>query len=110
MALALVCFLAGGMAHGVKNVLFRTLIHTRVPAAARGRAFATYNAARNAAELCALAAGGVVVGLAGPRTALAIAGAVPLAIGVAALLLLPRRPGAASRPAATRPAYASAQG
>ena len=95
MALALAGFLVGGLAHGAKNVLLRTLIHERVPEASRGRAFATYNAARNGAELAALGAGGVLVGLAGSQLALAVAGAVPLAIGVVTLLVItapaPRR-------------------
>ena len=54
----------GGTAHGVKNVVLRTLIHERVPEELRGRAFAAYNAARNGAELGALGAGGVLVGVA----------------------------------------------
>ena len=95
MALALAGFLVGGLAHGAKNVLLRTLIHETVPEASRGRAFATYNAARNGAELAALGAGGVLVGLAGSQLALAVAGAVPLAIGVVTLLVItapaPRR-------------------
>jgi MFS family permease len=95
MALALAGFLVGGLAHGAKNVWLRTLIHERVPEASRGRAFATYNAARNGAELAALGAGGVLVGLAGSQLALAVAGAVPLAIGVVTLLVItapaPRR-------------------
>ena len=81
-------FAVGGVAHGVKNVLLRTLIHERVPDSARGRAFAAYNAARNAAELGALGAGGLLVGAVGARPALLVAGAVPLAIGAAALLVL----------------------
>ena len=48
-------FFVGGIGHGVKNVLLRTLIQQRVPADAHGRAFAAYNAARNTAELGALA-------------------------------------------------------
>src|SRR5215208_481107 len=88
MALALAGFLVGGAAHGVKNVLLRTLIHESVPDAMRGRAFAAYNAARNGAEMGALVAGGVLVGLAGPQIALGVAGAVPLAIALGALALL----------------------
>jgi MFS family permease len=88
MALALAGFLVGGVAHGTKNVLLRTLIHERVPEASRGRAFAAYNAARNGAEMAALGAGGVIVGLAGSQVALAVAGAVPLAIGVVTLLVI----------------------
>jgi len=87
-------FTLGGIAHGVKNVLLRTLIHQRVPEALRGRAFAGYNAARNGAELGALGAAGVLVGAIGSQPALLLSGAVPLAIGVASLLLLApsRRP------------------
>jgi len=81
-------FALGGVAHGVKNVLLRTLIHERVPDALRGRAFAVYNAARNGAELGALGAGGVLIGAIGAQPALLLSGAIPLAIGVAALLLL----------------------
>ena len=40
--------------------MFRSLIHVRVPDELHGRAFA-YNGIRNAAELGALAAGGVLV-------------------------------------------------
>ena len=101
MALALAGFLVGGAAHGTKNVLLRTLIHESVPDAFRGRVFAGYNAARNGAELGALAAGGVVVGLAGSQIALALSGALPLAIAVAALgLILVRRPAPAELAAA----------
>jgi len=102
MALALGGFLVGGVAHGVKNVLLRTLIHVSVPEAMRGRAFAAYNAARNGAEMGALAAGGVVVGLAGPQIALGVAGAIPVAIALGALALL----GRGERAPAPRPAYA----
>ena len=69
-------------------MLLRTLIHERVPEASRGRAFAAYNAARNGAEMAALGAGGVIVGVAGAQLALALAGAVPLAIGIVTLLMV----------------------
>jgi MFS-type transporter involved in bile tolerance (Atg22 family) len=81
-------FTLGGVAHGVKNVLLRTLIHERVPESLRGRGFALYNAARNGAELAALALGGVLVGAIGSQTALLLSGAIPLAIGLAALLFI----------------------
>jgi MFS family permease len=81
-------FTLGGVAHGLKNVLLRTLIHERVPEALRGRSFAVYNAARNGAELGALGAAGVLIGAIGARPALLLAGAIPLAVGVASLLLL----------------------
>jgi MFS family permease len=83
-------FTLGGVAHGVKNVLLRTLIHDRVPDALRGRSFALYNAARNGAELGALGAGGVLIGVIGAQPALLLAGAVPLAIGLVSLLVLIR--------------------
>ena len=95
--LALIGFSFGGVAHGVKNVLLRTLIHERAPEALRGRAFAAYNGARNGAELGALVLGGIAVGALGARTALLLAGLGPAAIGAACLLLLinapPRRGG-----------------
>jgi MFS family permease len=85
---AFVGFTLGGIAHGMKNVLLRTLIHERVPDAVRGRAFAVYNAARNGAELGALGAGGVLIGAIGAQPALLLSGVIPLAIGVAALSVL----------------------
>ena len=81
---ALIGFAFGGVAHGVKNVLLRTLIHERVPDALRGRAFAAYNGARNGAELGALVLGGIAVGALGARVALLIAGLGPAAIGATA--------------------------
>jgi MFS family permease len=88
---ALIGFGLGGVAHGVKNVLLRTLIHERVPDALRGRAFAAYNGARNGAELGALVLGGIAVGALGARAALLLAGLGPAAIGAASLLLLVNR-------------------
>jgi MFS family permease len=85
---ALLGFAFGGVAHGVKNVLLRTLIHERVPEALRGRAFAAYNGARNGAELGALALGGLVVGAFGARAGLLASGLGPAAIGLTCLLLL----------------------
>jgi predicted MFS family arabinose efflux permease len=80
----------GGVGHGVKNVLARTLIAQRVPSALHGRAFAAYNGLRNGAELVALAAGGVLVAAIGARTTLALAGAMPV-LAVTAGLILHRR-------------------
>jgi MFS family permease len=85
-------FAVGGVAHGVKNVLLRALIHVHVPDALRGRAFAAYNAARNGAELVALGSAGVLIGALGAQTALLLAGLIPLAIGTGSLVVLaPRR-------------------
>jgi hypothetical protein len=88
LAVAFAGFTLGGVAHGVKNVLLRTLIRERVPDALRGRAYAVYNAARNGAEIGALVLAGVLVGAIGAQTALLLSGAIPLAIGVASLLLI----------------------
>jgi MFS family permease len=88
---ALIGFSLGGVAHGVKNVLLRTLIHERAPEALRGRAFAAYNGARNGAELGALVLGGIAVGALGARPALLLAGLGPAAIGATCLLLLIKR-------------------
>ena len=49
--LALAGYLFGGIAHGTKNVLARTLIHQRAPERLHGRAFAAFNGLRNGAEL-----------------------------------------------------------
>jgi MFS family permease len=111
LSVALAGFVVGGVAHGVKNVLARTLIHERVPDAMRGRVFATYNAARTGAELGALGLGGVAVGALGAQAALALSGAIPLAIGLAALALLTRRREAAHPTTTTRrTAYAHLEG
>jgi MFS family permease len=88
LAAAFAGFTLGGIAHGVKNVLLRTLIHERVPEPLRGRAFALYNAARNGAELGALVLAGVLVKAIGAQAALLLSGAIPLAIGVIALVFI----------------------
>jgi MFS family permease len=114
LAFALASFALGGVAHGAKNVLIRTLIHRRTPEHLHGRAFAAYGALRNTAELSALAAGGILVTAAGPRLTMAIAGTLPALLAVAALArtrraLSPRgrpapRPAAAPRPTPAPPA------
>jgi MFS family permease len=82
----LIVYALGGGAHGLKNVLIRTLIHERTPDRVHGRAFAAYNAMRNAAELTAMTGGGVLVSAIGPRATLAIAGGVPvLAVAISRL-------------------------
>ena len=83
-------FFIGGVGHGTKNVLVRTLIQARVPDAMHGRAFAAYNGLRNGAEMIALAAGGVAVAALGGRATLAIAGAVPTVVALVGLALYRR--------------------
>jgi len=86
----LACSLLGGLAHGLKNVMFRSLIHVRVPDHLHGRAFAAYNGIRNSAELGAFAAGGLLVALIGPRGTLAYAGGLSALAGALGLLALLR--------------------
>ena len=109
-AFLLACSLIGGIAHGVKNVMFRSLIHVRVPDQLHGRAFAAYNGIRNSAELGAFAAGGALVGAIGARGTLAYAGGLSALAGVVGLLWLLRmqRGWAASGPVGSRAATAGA--
>jgi MFS family permease len=110
LALAVAGFALGGVAHGVKNVALRTLIHQQVPEELRGRAYAAYNAARNAAELGALVAGGVLVGAIGARSALLISGAVPLSMSAIALVLRAAHNNLQIQPGQRRPLNAHQQG
>jgi MFS family permease len=85
LALAVAAFLVGGLAHGAKNVVIRTLLHEHVPEHIHGRAYAAYNGLRNVAELVAMLVGGVLVTGVGSRATLLVAGAVPALIGLACL-------------------------
>jgi MFS family permease len=85
LGLALVAYVVGGAAQGLKNVLVRTLIHERVPERLHGRAYAAYNGLRNGAELVALAGGGLLVTAVGARTTLLLAGALPVLAALAGL-------------------------
>ncbi|HYG96905.1 MAG TPA: hypothetical protein VD741_07320, partial [Solirubrobacterales bacterium] len=89
-AFYLACAFVGGTAHGVKNVMYRSLIHVRVPEDLHGRAFAAYNAIRNTAELGAFAAGGFLVTAIGARGTLAYAGGLSALVGLVGLLALLR--------------------
>lgn len=86
----LACSFVGGLGHGVKNVMFRSLIHVRVPERLHGRAYAAYNGIRNGAELGAFAAGGVLVAVIGPTGTLAYAGGLSALCGLIGLLALLR--------------------
>jgi MFS family permease len=83
-----VMYVVGGVGHGLKNVTSRTLIHTRVAPERHGRAFAAWNGVRNAAELGALAVGGVLVGALGARETLWLAGGLSALAGMAGLGVL----------------------
>ncbi len=86
----LACSFFGGLSHGLKNVMFRSLIHVRVPDHLHGRAFAAYNGIRNTAELGAFAAGGLLVAAIGARGTLAYAGGLSALAGALGLLALLR--------------------
>jgi MFS family permease len=90
-----VAYLVGGIGHGLKNVASRTLIHTRIAAERHGRAFAAWNGVRNAAELGALAVGGVIVGALGARETLWLAGGLSALAGLVGLAVLAGRRGRA---------------
>ena len=90
-----VAYLVGGIGHGLKNVASRTLIHTRIASERHGRAFAAWNGVRNAAELGALAVGGVIVGVLGARETLWLAGGLSALAGLAGLAVLAGRRGRA---------------
>ena len=90
-AVALLSFCVGGIGHGVKNVLVRTLIHDRVPDELRGRAFAAYNGIRNGAELIALLAGGLLLSVLAPRWILLLAGGISALVALVALVVARRR-------------------
>jgi Na+/melibiose symporter-like transporter len=92
-AFLLFCGLLGGLGHGVKNVMFRSLIHIRVPDHLHGRAFAAYNGIRNTAELGAFAAGGLLVATIGARGTLAYAGGLSALAGIVGIFALLRRYG-----------------
>ncbi len=88
-------YFVGGIGHGLKNVTSRTLIHLRVAPERHGRAFAAWNGIRNAAELGALAVGGLIVGALGARETLWLAGGLSALAGLVGLLVLAARRGRA---------------
>jgi MFS transporter len=109
-AFFLACSFVGGLAHGLKNVMFRSLIHLRVPGRLHGRVFAAYNGIRNAAEVGAFAAGGVLVTVIGPRGTLAYAGGISALAGLVGLLVLLRMYGGWASSAPIGPPAAAAGG
>jgi MFS family permease len=96
-------WIVGGIGHGAKNVLTRTLIQERVPEHLHGRVFAAYNGLRNGAELVALAAGGLLVAAIGARATLLFAGGIPVLTAIVGLALYRRR-GEAARESVAEPA------
>jgi MFS family permease len=105
LAWGCIWFLVGGVAHGLKNVLLRTLIHERVPAELHGRAFAAYNGLRNFAEIFSVMGGGVLVVELGARWTMFVAGLLPAIAGAVGLGIYAR----SRTPAETTPAAAAAE-
>jgi MFS family permease len=97
-------FLIGGIAHGTKNVVLRTVIHERVPAELHGRAFAAYNGLRNFAEIFSVMGGGALVVAFGARWTMFVAGLLPALAGLGGLALYAR-----SRLGREAPAAATAE-
>jgi hypothetical protein len=97
----IVCYFVGGVGHGLKNVASRTLIHTRIAPERHGRAFAAWNGVRNAAELGALAVGGLVVGVIGARPTLWLAGGLSALAGLVGLVVLSAWRGRVPKPDAS---------
>ncbi|HEX6263473.1 MAG TPA: MFS transporter [Actinomycetota bacterium] len=97
LPLALGAFVVGGAANGVELVGLRSLIHARVPDRLRGRAFAAYYAAVNAAQITALGVGGGLVGAIGPRASLLVGGMGTLLVGAAGFFFLLRARAAVAR-------------
>jgi MFS family permease len=98
LSLAIVCFLLGGAGNGYGNVSMRVLMQARVPDELRGRAYAAYQGMAAPADFVALALGGVLVQLAGPRATFAIAGVgtlLAVAAGLPAIRRSRERPPAA---------------
>lgn len=95
-AFALVAFVLTGVANALQSLAIRNLIHARVPAEVRGRAFASSSAALNGANLTGTALGGPAAGRLGGAGALQLAGAGTLLAGLAAAPVLLRRPAASA--------------
>jgi MFS family permease len=110
LAVAIACFVAGGVANGVVVVAYQSLIPRRVEDRLRGRAFAAFYGIVNAAQVSAMAMGGGLVDLLGGRGSLAIAGggaALASAIGLLIHVTMPRAERTVAEPAAATSAPAS---
>jgi MFS family permease len=103
LPVAILSFVAGGVANGVVVVAYQSLIPRRVEDRLRGRAFAAFYGIVNAAQVSAMAMGGGLVELLGGRGSLAIAGggaAVASGIGLLIHAAMPRAERTVAEPAA----------
>ena len=85
-----VAWLVLGVMNGLLNVDVTTLLLSRTPEPARGRALATVNAMARASTLGAMALGGAAGTLLGPRGSFVAAGAVSTVVAVALVLRVRR--------------------
>lgn len=83
LAPALAFLVIGGAGNGLANVGMRVVLQSRVPDALRGRVYSAYQAALTVSDFAAMAAGGALVELAGPRATLGVAGAGCVAVTLA---------------------------
>ncbi|MFE7430742.1 MFS transporter [Streptomyces sp. NPDC057545] len=93
-AIALFAFVLTGIANSLQGLAIRNLIHDRVPAEVRGRAFASSGAVLNGANLTGTALGGPASGVLGGAGALQLAGMGTLLATLAAAPALVKGPGA----------------
>ncbi|MEV6810325.1 MFS transporter [Streptomyces sp. NPDC051132] len=87
---SLIAFFLTGTANSLQGLAVRNLIHARVPAHIRGRAFASSGAALNGANLVGTALGGPVTTALGGAGALQLAGAGTMLASLVALPVLAR--------------------
>jgi hypothetical protein len=88
IVVAVVAYLVGGTANGVGQVAVRSLLHTQVPPGQQGQAFAAFGAVMSSAEITAMLAGGLLVGLVGARGAMLVDGTGMVTVAAAATVVL----------------------
>ena len=94
----LVAWVVGGVATGIVNVAYETLLQERTPDGLRGRVFSTVEAAQDGMYLAgALVVG--TIGLASSARAFFGVGIAFLGVGLLALGLMPDPPGSETQPA-----------
>ncbi|MFF5705243.1 MFS transporter [Streptomyces sp. NPDC012794] len=102
-AVTAVAFVLTGVANSLQGLAIRNLIHARVPAQVRGRAFATSGATLNGANLAGTALGGPASTLLGGAGALELAGLGTLVVTLAGSPVLLRHTVGADDPKPSRP-------
>lgn len=78
LAVALAAYVAGGCANGLQNVVVRTLIQQRAPGDLHGRVYAVYAGIASTADVGSSGLGGLLVTIAGGRSAMVLAGSLAL--------------------------------